>query len=145
MSEILDSGQRDEFATGAVRDCHAGKGRMDLLPLRALMRLAQHYEAGCQKYGDRNWEKGIPLSRYFDSAMRHLCKWALGWNDEPHLVAAAWNILCLLETVLRMEEGALPKELADMPGCETQLKMQHVSDGVEFSAYVSKSNAELAS
>jgi hypothetical protein len=30
---ILDSGDRTEFASGAVRDMRAGKGRMDLLPL----------------------------------------------------------------------------------------------------------------
>lgn len=31
--EILDSGNRTEFASGAVRDMHEGKGRCDLLPL----------------------------------------------------------------------------------------------------------------
>ena len=30
---ILDSGDRTEFGTGAVRDMHEGKGRCDLLPL----------------------------------------------------------------------------------------------------------------
>lgn len=30
--EILDSGNRREFETGAVRDMAEGKGRMDLLP-----------------------------------------------------------------------------------------------------------------
>ncbi len=33
MSEILDSGERREFESGAVRDISDGKGRMDLLPL----------------------------------------------------------------------------------------------------------------
>lgn len=33
MSEILDSGTRREFASGAVRDVQEGKGRCDLLPL----------------------------------------------------------------------------------------------------------------
>lgn len=31
--EILDSGKRREFASGAVRDVQEGKGRCDLLPL----------------------------------------------------------------------------------------------------------------
>lgn len=31
--EILDSGERREFETGAVRDIQEGKGRCDLLPL----------------------------------------------------------------------------------------------------------------
>ena len=33
MSELLDSGARREFASGAVRDIAEGKGRCDLLPL----------------------------------------------------------------------------------------------------------------
>ena len=36
-----------------------GKGRCDLLPPNALLRLARHFENGSKKYGDRNWEKGI--------------------------------------------------------------------------------------
>ena len=28
MGAILDSGERTEFATGALRDMHEGKGRM---------------------------------------------------------------------------------------------------------------------
>ena len=33
---IKDSGERTQFDTGAVRDMHTGKGRMDLLPWEAL-------------------------------------------------------------------------------------------------------------
>ena len=33
--EIKDSGDRTQFDTGAVRDMHTGKGRMDLLPWEA--------------------------------------------------------------------------------------------------------------
>ena len=33
MSEILDSGNRRQFNSGAVRDIAQGKGRMDLVPL----------------------------------------------------------------------------------------------------------------
>lgn len=33
MAELVDSGSRREFETGAVRDCAEGKGRCDLLPL----------------------------------------------------------------------------------------------------------------
>ena len=72
MSTIKDSGSRSEFSTGAVRDCQEGKGRCDLLPMRTLLRLAQHFEDGSKKYGDDNWRKGIPLRRFADSAMRHL-------------------------------------------------------------------------
>ena len=100
---IKDSGQRTQFydANGnptAVRDMHEGKGRFDLLPMCVLMRLAKHYENGCLKYGDRNWEKGIPCHSFADSAMRHLVKYMDGWKDEDHLVAAIWNLCGLAWT-----------------------------------------------
>lgn len=43
---ILDSGERTEFSSGAVRDMHAGKGRFDLMPWAALMEVSKHCEAG---------------------------------------------------------------------------------------------------
>ena len=46
LTELKDSGKRTEFASGAVRDMHEGKGRFDLLPMCVLLRLAQHYERG---------------------------------------------------------------------------------------------------
>lgn len=95
---IKDSGDRTQFETGAVRDMQEGKGRCDLLPPAALLRIAKHFEAGAVKYGDRNWELGIPMHSFVDSGIRHLLKYMDGWTDEDHLCAAAWNILCALET-----------------------------------------------
>ncbi|MHA1304710.1 MAG: dATP/dGTP diphosphohydrolase domain-containing protein, partial [Candidatus Heimdallarchaeaceae archaeon] len=66
-----DSGTRQKFDSGAVRDIQQGKGRFDLLPATAIKMVADVFERGAIKYGDRNWEKGIPLSRYIDSALRH--------------------------------------------------------------------------
>lgn len=97
-SEIKDSGERTVFTTGAVRDMHQGKGRCDLLPPLALLRLARHFEAGAIKYGDRNWEIGIPCHSFLDSALRHIFKYMAGYTDEDHLIAALWNLACLAET-----------------------------------------------
>lgn len=113
--QIKDSGERREFETGAVRDREEGKGRYDLLPFLAIRRLAEHFEAGAKKYSERNWEKGIPISSFIDSALRHLSKFILGENDEPHLVAALWNIACAVETLERINLGILPDELNDLP------------------------------
>ncbi len=115
MPEILDSGTRRDFATGAVRDAEVGKGRMDLLPPRALIEVAKVYEAGAKKYTARNWEAGIPLSSFLDSGLRHAFKYLMGMRDEPHLAQACWNFLCLLETQARIEEGLLPNRLNDLP------------------------------
>lgn len=86
-----DSGEREEFETGSRRDTRKGKGRFDLVPTSPLRRLAGLYERGAEKYGDRNWEKGQPSSRYYDSCMRHLISYMAGERDEDHLAAVAWN------------------------------------------------------
>jgi len=112
--EVLDSGKREEFDTGSKRDTQEGKGRYDLLPLLALDRLAKHYENGARKYGDHNWRKGQPLSRYLSSALRHITKWAMGFRDEDHLAAALWNIASIIETEEMIARGRLPDSLDDV-------------------------------
>lgn len=111
---VKDSGTRQQFVTGAQRDTQEGKGRFDLLPSHALTRLAQHFENGAKKYDDDNWRKGIPLNRYLDSALRHLVKFMDGERDEDHAIAAAWNIMCMIETEKMINDGRLPKELATL-------------------------------
>ena len=121
-SKFKDSGTRAEFETGAVRDAQEGKGRMDLIPTRALLALAQVFEEGARKYASRNWEKGIPLSRFFDSGIRHAYKYLRGDRDEPHDAMAAWNFMCLMETRMRIEEGLLPESLNDLPFNPLEIK-----------------------
>lgn len=96
--EIKDSGARREFESGAVRDIQEGKGRLDLLPACAILRVARHFENGARKYTERNWEKGIPVHSFIDSSLRHLMCYLDGKTDEDHLCAAAWNLLCAMWT-----------------------------------------------
>lgn len=112
---LKDSGERSEFSTGAVRDAQEGKGRMDLLPVRAIIAVAKVFENGAKKYEANNWRKGIPLSRYVDSGLRHAVKYLRGDRDEDHLSQAIWNLMCLSETQSMIEEGLLPAELNDLP------------------------------
>lgn len=153
---ILDSGNRRQFETGAVRDICEGKGRCDLLPLDVvaefldsgnirnteslifhninnfvqtgdeayldivldwaskgtifenryamLLEVAKHFEEGCKKYGENNWQKGIPTHCYIDSAVRHYLKYLRGDKDEPHDRAFCWNILCCIWTCIHKPE-----------------------------------------
>lgn len=101
---IKDSGQRTTFSTGAVRDLHGGKGRMDLLPWAAIVEVSKHCENGAIKYGEHNVDKGIPIHSLVDSGLRHLAKYLDGWDDEPHLLAAAWNILWAVQMEIRHPE-----------------------------------------
>lgn len=103
---IKDSGNRRQFFDEAgnpvaVRDMHDGKGRMDLLPWAAIMEVSKHCENGAKKYGEHNVDKGIPTSSLCDSAIRHLAKHLDGWTDEPHLAAAAWNILWAIQMTVK--------------------------------------------
>ena len=101
---IKDSGDRTQFETGAVRDMHDGKGRMDLLPWAAIMEVSKHCENGAKKYGEHNVDKGIPTSSLCDSAARHLAKYLDGWEDEPHLLAATWNLLWAVQMEIKNKE-----------------------------------------
>lgn len=115
FNSVVDSGKREDFDTGSRRDTREGKGRYDLISPIFLERFAKHLENGAAKYGDRNWELGQPVMRYFDSAVRHLYKWLEGHRDEDHLSAAAWNVQCIMHTLEMIERGLLPQELDDTP------------------------------
>ena len=65
----------------------------------ALLELSIHFEEGAIKYGEYNWQKGIPYSRYIDSAVRHYLKFLRDDTDERHDRAFMWNIVCLIWTV----------------------------------------------
>lgn len=105
---------RQEFVTGSVRDSREGKGRYDLLPPYAIKRLAEVYERGGKRYGDKNWELGQPLTRFLDSALRHTFQVLEGKTDEDHAGQAAWNLLAFIEIQHRINEGLLPQELNDL-------------------------------
>lgn len=157
---ILDSGNRREFGTGAVRDIQEGKGRCDLMPLDVIgkfvtqnfegtyahrvfefidrfqesgdekflgealgfatsifgeletdkavatmfLEVAKHFEEGAKKYGENNWQNGIPVHCYIDSAVRHYLKYLRGDKDEPHDRAFCWNIMCAIWTCIHKPE-----------------------------------------
>ena len=63
-----------------------------------LLEVSKHFEEGAKKYGENNWQKGIPESSYIDSAVRHYLKWLRGDDDERHDRAFVWNIICLIWT-----------------------------------------------
>ena len=117
MSDYItkDSGDRRKFNTGAQRDVVVGKGRYDLISPIMIERLAKLLQRGAEKYNDRNWEKGMPLSVYMDSGMRHLFKFLEGHRDEDHLIAAIWNLQALLHIEEMIKRGKLSEELLDLP------------------------------
>lgn len=47
--------------------------------------------------------------------MRHLAQVIDGRNDENHLIAAIWNLVCAYQTILWIQEGKRPADLYDLP------------------------------
>jgi hypothetical protein len=117
-----DSGKREEFPSGMVRDTQDGKPRYDLIPTEGLRRLAKLYTRGAVKYGDNNWQKGQPLSRAYASLFRHLIQWREGDRTEDHMAAVAWNAMAImfyeenkpeLDDLFNTEQNDLFKEKID--------------------------------
>lgn len=69
-----------------------------------ILEVSKHFEEGAKKYGEYNWQKGIPINCYIDSAVRHYLKWLRGDTDEPHDRAFVWNIICCMWTVKHKDE-----------------------------------------
>lgn len=104
----------ENFSTGSRRDSRDGKGRYDLIPWIVISQLSKRFESGAQLYGDRNWEKGQPLGRYLDSALRHLFQFLEGEINEDHGIASIWNLIALMATLQKIKDGELPESLDDL-------------------------------
>ncbi len=100
MFTTKDSGKRQNYKSGMVRDIQEGKPRYDLIiPLGSkrhlLKRWAELMERGMAKYGYRNWEKANSeeeMLRFKASAWRHFMQWNDGETDEDHAAAVLFNI-----------------------------------------------------
>lgn len=94
---IKDSGKREEFASGMVRDTTGDKMDYTLVVLDGPMfeRWAEHLRKGTKKYAKRNWMKAegdAEYERFRESALRHLMQWLRGDRDEDHAAAVFFNI-----------------------------------------------------
>jgi hypothetical protein len=110
------SGKRKTFKTGAHRDEDPTKPALELISPFAEERLGVWLGQAAQRYGVRNWEKGMPVSRCFASLKRHVNKVQQGKVDEDHLSAIMCNAMMMIHTQEMVKRGVLPKELDDMPG-----------------------------
>lgn len=80
----------------------AKKARYDLLPVRPMNMIAEHFAAGADKYADHNYRRGYPWSLSYAAAMRHM---AAFWDGESydaetgthHLAAVAFHCMAMME------------------------------------------------
>lgn len=98
---VKDSGGRQEFASGMVRDTETGKiDYSRVLDGPMVERWATHLTKGATKYPDiapgvPNWtlaEGHEELQRFKKSALRHFMQWYRGDHDEDHAAAVFFNI-----------------------------------------------------
>jgi hypothetical protein len=93
---VKDSGKRQEFAGGMVRDVEEGKVDYSLVfdgPM--FERWAAHLTEGAKKYDKRNWmkaEDSEAADRFRESAVRHFVQWLRGDVDEDHAAATFFNV-----------------------------------------------------
>lgn len=107
------------YATGAQRDARTGKGAFHWMPWDAVFLVSRIYEDGnigrsknANKDGnDRNWENGMPISAFVQSAINHLTAYLAGDRSEPHLPQAAWNVINAIQTSIWVYMGWRPAEL----------------------------------
>ena len=90
ISKFMESGNK-EFLLRAI---HCFSERINDWSIADMaMEVSMHYKQGAEKYGERNWEKGIPLHSFIDSGVRHFIKHLDGRTDERHDRAFVWNML----------------------------------------------------
>lgn len=90
-----DSGNRQEYKSGMVRDVQDGKPDYTLCHLPMLTRWAELMTRGAVKYGRENWQKANSeeeLTRFKASALRHMMQWLSGDVEEDHAAAVFFNI-----------------------------------------------------
>ncbi|AXH70500.1 hypothetical protein HOT75_gp113 [Gordonia phage Daredevil] len=100
MSTLTTEEIRQTSSTGAEKGQKIQ--RVDLLPVRPLLKVAEHYGVGAKKYAERNWEAGYSWSLSYQSLMRHALQfWAGEDIDEetgtPHMAAVVFHALALME------------------------------------------------
>lgn len=82
------------------------KPPLHLLPFDSLEAIAKVLAVGAEKYGDRNWERGMHWHRCFRAATGHLWDWWMKRGPDPetglsHLAHAGCCILFLIAYEIR--------------------------------------------
>ena len=125
---IKDSGKRNEFESGMVRDTEEGKLDYTLvLDGPMFKRWATHLTKGAEKYEARNWMKAegeAEMERAKRSLLRHVFAYLDGEVDEDHAAAAFFNINQIEYIKDKLagsevcERGAVKARCADVDCCQ---------------------------
>lgn len=117
VSKATD-GATVNYGSGAVRSSDAEQTRYDLISPIGLRAVAAACAEGAAKYGDFNWEKGMPANDMLNHAIRHLYMFLGGDRSEDHLGHACWNVMGAihsLEVWPELNEGTLRTGFYEAP------------------------------
>jgi hypothetical protein len=130
----------------------AGKSRVDLNPVLAMVELGRVMEYGSRKYGEHNWSKHADRwawTQLIASALRHLFAWMAREDNDPesglnHLAHALANIAMLLDLVLmsKGEDDRNPAYIQEEPDPWREFDEQFLTYLKETEAYRSKYEME---
>jgi hypothetical protein len=112
-----------KFATGAVRSSDKKGVRYGLISPIGMRRLAETYAEGAGKYGDCNWELGMPISDIMDHVIAHCYSYLAGNRGEDDLAHAAWGLFA----AMHMEE-IHPELQGNLRGPGCKLTADHVAE-----------------
>jgi hypothetical protein len=112
---IVDTGKRIVFKSGAQRDRGELKTRPDLISPFVSDRFGMHLARGADKYDEWNWAKGMPSSECWASLNRHVMKAAQGDTVEDHLAAIMFNAMVIIHNQEMQKLGLLDPGLDDWP------------------------------
>ncbi len=102
-----------EYIYAAIRHAICEQDMFDGCAYTMMLEEAIHFEEGAEKYGENNWQKGLPINCYIDSAIRHYLKWSRGDNDERHDRAFMWNLMCCAWEVQQDREEKAADTMAE--------------------------------
>jgi hypothetical protein len=94
---------------------------LDLVPPMPLLKLAEHYAKGAEKYASHNWRRGYEWSKAYAAMMRHALAF---WGGEdldpetgtPHMAAVAFHAFTLLQFAVDYPEFDDRYKAADKAG-----------------------------
>lgn len=69
--------------------------RWDLLSENFIRDMAIVMKEGAEKFGDNNWQKGVPDGVTINHLLEHLFQWQEGDRGELHLAKVAVNAMFL--------------------------------------------------
>lgn len=95
---MIVDGDVTKFETGAVRSSDRAGERWDLISPIGLQEVAETCHEGSVKYGDFNWEKGMPVNDLLNHAIAHIYRYLGGDRSEKHLAHAAWGLLAAIHS-----------------------------------------------